>query len=390
MIINLKRIFKVKPDEYGGVLKNKARLVAKGFRQEERIDFEESFALVTRIESIRIFVAYTTHKNMTLFQMDVKTTFLNGEVDLTFFTWKEGEHITFVQIYVDDIIFASTNPSLCDKFADQMRKRFKISMMGKMSFFLRLQISQSPRGIFINQSKYALEMLKKYGLDQCDPVGIPMLERLKLDEDPNRTLVDPTRYRCIVGSLMYLTASRPDLVFAVCMCARYQTKPTEKNLTTVKRVFRYLKGTINMGLWYLKDSGFDLTAFADADHAAEYVSLSDCCAQIIWMRSQLTDYGFDYNKIPLYCDSQSAIALSCNSVQHTRTKHIPIKYHFIKEQVENEIVELYFVNTAYQLADIFTKALARERFEFLVKRQGMQSITPEELRHLAESNEDEE
>ncbi|GKC95608.1 uncharacterized mitochondrial protein-like protein [Tanacetum coccineum] len=147
-----------------------------------------------------------------------------------------------------------------------MSKRFKMSMMGQMSFFLGLQISQSPRGIFINQSKYALEMLKKYGLDQCDSVDIPMVKRLKLDKDPNGTLVDPTRYRGMVGSLMYLTASRPDLVFVVCMCARYQANPTEKHLTAIKRVFRYLEGTINMGLWYPKDIGFDLTAFADANH----------------------------------------------------------------------------------------------------------------------------
>ncbi|GKA51979.1 hypothetical protein Tco_0745175 [Tanacetum coccineum] len=216
-------------------------------------------------------------------------------------------------------------------------------------------------------------MLKKYGFEKCDVVDIPMVGQSKLDEDPNGTPVDPTRYRGMVGSLMYLTASRPDLVFAVCMCARYQAKPTEKHLTAVKRVFRYLKGTINMGLWYPRDTGFNLTAFADADHAgcqdsrkstsgsaqflgeklvswsskkqkctaissteAEYISLSGCCAQILWMRSQLTDYGFDYNKIPLYSDSQSAIALSCNTVQHSRTKHIAVRYHFIKEQVENE------------------------------------------------------
>ncbi|GKD86972.1 retrovirus-related pol polyprotein from transposon TNT 1-94, partial [Tanacetum coccineum] len=193
--------------------------------------------------------------------------FVKGAVDPTLFTQKEGEHIILVQIYVDNIIFASTNPSLCDKFADQMSKRFKMSMMGKMSFFLGLQISQSPRGIFINQSKYDLEMLKKYGLNKYVPVDIPMVERLKLDEDPSGTLVDPNRYRGMVGSLMYLTARRPDLVFSVCMCARYQVKPTEKHLTTVKQVFRYLKGTIYMGLWYPKDTGFDLTDFANADHA---------------------------------------------------------------------------------------------------------------------------
>ncbi|GJY61494.1 retrovirus-related pol polyprotein from transposon TNT 1-94 [Tanacetum coccineum] len=279
MLINLKWIFKVKLDEYGGVLKNKARLVAKGYHQEDGIDFEESFTL----------------------------------------------------------------------------------------------------------------MLKKYGLDQCDVVDILMVESSKLDVDPNGT----------------------------------SAKPTEKYITTVKRVFRYLKGTINMGLWYPKDTKFDLTAFADADHAgcqdsrksksrsaqflgenlvslsskkqkcaaistteAKYVSLSDCYAQILWMRSQLTDYGFDYNKIPLYCDSKSVIALSCNTMQHFRTKHIAVRYHFFKEQVENEIVGLYFVKTAYQLVDIFTKALPRERFEFLIKRLGMQGITPEELKHLAEPYEE--
>ncbi|GJU23970.1 copia protein, partial [Tanacetum coccineum] len=204
-----------------------------------------------------------------------------------------------------------------------------------------------------------------------------------------------------------------------------KAKPTEKHLTAAKRVFRYLKGTINMGLWYPKDTIFDLTAFADVDHTgchdsrkstsgsvqflgekqvrwsskkqkcttlsiteAEYVSLSGCCAHIPWMRSQLTDYEFDYKKIHLYYNSQSIISLSCNSVKQSRTKHIAVRYHFIKEQVENEIVELYFVKTAYQLADIFTKALARERFEFLVKRLGMQSLTPEELKLLAESKEE--
>nr|GEY93106.1 hypothetical protein [Tanacetum cinerariifolium] len=221
--------------------------------------------------------------------------------------------------------------------------------------------SQSPGGIFINQSKYALEMLKKYGLDKCDAVDIPKVGQSKLDEDPNRTLVNPTRYRGMVRSLMYLTASHPDLAFSVCMCARYQAKPTEKHLTTVKRVFRYLKGTIDMGLWYPNDTSFNLISFADADH--------------------LTDYGFNFNKIP-------SIALSYNTVQHSRTKHIVVRYHFIKEQVENKVVELYFVKTDYQLADIFTKALARECFKFLINRLGMQSITTEEMKHLEESDEE--
>ncbi|GJZ75198.1 hypothetical protein Tco_0639663 [Tanacetum coccineum] len=175
----------------------------------------------------------------------------------------------------------------------------------------------------------------------------------------------------MIGSLMYLKSSRPDLVQAVCYCARYQARPIEKHLKEVKRIFRYLKGTINMGLWYPKDFGFKLTAFSDVDHAgcidtrkteAAYVALSASCAQVMWMRTQLKDYGFNYNKIPLYCDSQLAIAISCNPVQHSRTKHIHTRYHFIKEQVERGIIELYFVRTEYQLADMFTKVLPEDRF----------------------------
>ncbi|GJU53891.1 retrovirus-related pol polyprotein from transposon TNT 1-94 [Tanacetum coccineum] len=287
--------------------------------------------------------------------------------------------------------------------------------------FFKGAVDPTPRGIFINQAKYALETLKKYGMDLSDPVDTPMVDRLKLDKDYMGIPVDQTRFRGIVGSLMYLTASRPDLVFAVCMCARYQAKPTKKHLEAIKRVFRYLKGTINMGLWYPKDNAMSLTAYADADHAgcqdsrrstsgsaqflgdrlvswsskkqrstaistteAEYIAMSGCCAQILWMRSQLKDYGFEFNKIPLYCDNKSAIALCCNNVQHSRSKHIDIRHHFIREQVENRVVELYFVETNYQLADILTKALPRERFEFLLPRLGMKSMTPETLKRLQE------
>nr|GEU68609.1 hypothetical protein [Tanacetum cinerariifolium] len=249
-----KDIYEIKLDEYGDVLKNKARLVAKGYRQEDGIDFEESFSPVVRIEAIRIFIANATNINMTIYQMDVKTAFLNGElkeevygaVDPTLFTWKTGKHILFVQIYVDDIVFSSTELKAYDIFSNEMSSKFQMSMMGKMSFFLGLQVFQSPRGIFINQSKFALEILKKFGLDSCDPVNTPIVDQLKLNEDPLGMPIDETRFLSMVGSLMYLTASRPDLVFAVYMCAR---------------------GTINWGLCYPKYIAMALTAYADADHA---------------------------------------------------------------------------------------------------------------------------
>nr|GEZ74571.1 retrovirus-related Pol polyprotein from transposon TNT 1-94 [Tanacetum cinerariifolium] len=273
MIIALKWIYKVKLDEYGDVLKNKARLVVKGYRQEEGINFEESFVPVARIEAIRIFIANAASRNMPIYQMDVKMAFLNGEL-------KE-------EVYVSQ-----------------------------------------PEGF----------------VDPDHPTHVYHLKK-----------------------------------------ALYQAKPTKKHLEALKRVFRCLKGTINWGIWYPKDTVMTLTAYADADHAeVEYISMSRCCAQILWMRSQLTNYDFDFNKIPLYCDNRSAIALCCNNVQHSRSKHIDILHHFIREQVERGVVDIYFVTTDYQLANIFTKALPRQRFEFILARLGMKSMSPTTLKHIQE------
>ncbi|GJT64375.1 retrovirus-related pol polyprotein from transposon TNT 1-94 [Tanacetum coccineum] len=202
---------------------------------------------------------------LSLFPLSQK--FSKGTVDPTLFIRREGNDILLVQIYVDDIIFASTKPDLCESFSKIMCSKFRMSMMGKLSFFRGLRISQSPRGIFLNQSKYALESLKKYGMETYDLVDTPMVEKSKLDEDPQGKAVDPTHYHEMIGTLMYLTSSRPDLVFAVCMCARYQAKPIKKHLYAVKRIFRYIRGTINICMWHLKDSCTALTTFADADHA---------------------------------------------------------------------------------------------------------------------------
>nr|GEW58703.1 retrovirus-related Pol polyprotein from transposon TNT 1-94 [Tanacetum cinerariifolium] len=445
-------------------------------RLDEGVDFEELFAPIAHLEAVRLFIVYVAHKSFTVYQMDVKTAFLygplkeevyvnqpNGFVDPyhpdkvyrlkkalyglkqaprawydelsnfliskgfskssinpTLFITKHGEDILLVQIYVDDIIFGSTNPKLSKQFEKLMHNKFEMSMMGELKFFLGIQINQSPRGIFINQVKYAQEILIKHGMTSCDSIGTPMATK-HIDSDLSGTPVDQTKYQSMVGALMYLTASRPDILHATCYCARYQAKPTEKHITAVKRIFQYLKDTINMGLWYPKDTGFELTAFSDSDHAgcldsrkstsggiqflggdklvswsskkqdctsmssaeAEYVSLSACCAQVLWLRTQLTDYGFHFDKISMYYDSKAAITISCNPVQHSRTKHIDVRYHFIKEKVEKGIVELFFVGTEYQLADMFTKALPKERFKYLIRRLGMRYLTPEELEGLA-------
>nr|GEU29006.1 retrovirus-related Pol polyprotein from transposon TNT 1-94 [Tanacetum cinerariifolium] len=254
IVITLKWIYKVKLDELGGILKNKARLVARGYRQDDGIDFEESFALVARLEAIRIFLAYAAHKNMVVYQMDVKTAFLNGNL-------REEVYVSQSDGFVDP-----DNPNHVYKL--------KKALYGlKQAPHAWIIDSQSPRGIFINQSKYALKSLKKYGFESCDSVDTPMVEKFKLDEDKKGKVVDPSHYRGMIGTLLYLTASRPDLQFAICMCARYQARPNEKHIHAVKRIFRYLRGTVNQGLWYPKDSSVALTALADADHA----SCQDIC-----------------------------------------------------------------------------------------------------------------
>nr|GEY36254.1 retrovirus-related Pol polyprotein from transposon TNT 1-94 [Tanacetum cinerariifolium] len=294
LLIKLKWIYKVKMIKFGRVLKNKARLVAQGFRKEERIDLEESFAPVARIEAIRTFVANAAHKNMMIFQMNVKTAFLNSEL-------KEEVHVSQPEGFVDQ-----DNPS------------------------------------HVYKLKKAL-----YGLKQEPCAWYDMLSSFLISQHFSKGAVDPT---------LFTRQVRNDLLLG---------KPIEKHLNTVKSIFRYLKGIINIGLWYSKDT------------EAKYTTLSGCCAQILWMCSQLTNYGFQFNKIPLHCDNKSVIALCCNNVQHSRAKHVGVRYHFIKEQVEKGIVE-------YQLADIFTKPLPRERFNFLIEKLSIRSMTLETLKRLTE------
>ncbi|GJR69516.1 retrovirus-related pol polyprotein from transposon TNT 1-94 [Tanacetum coccineum] len=362
MVIKLKWLWKNKKDEDQSVIRNKARLVAKGYAQEEGIDFEESFAPVARLEAVRIFVAHAAHKSFPIYQMDVKTAFLNGPlkeevyvaqpegfvdpdhpekvyllrkalyglkqaprawydelsnflmskgfskgtIDPTLFKIKYGEDILLVQIYVDDIIFGSTNPKYSKRFEKLMHSRFEMSLMGEMKFFLGLQIHQSPKGIFINQAKYALEILKKHNMDNCHSIGTPLATKPNLDVDLSGEPVDQSDYRSKIGSLMYLTSSRPDLVQAVCYCARYQARPTQKHLKEVKRIFKYLKGTINMGLGIQRLLAFETNHLQTLDHAGAF----DTRKSTFWRDTDPCD------KLELMSKKQNCTAMSSAEAEY--------------------------------------------------------------------------
>ena len=463
-VIGTKWIFKNKTDEKGNITRNKARLVAQGYTQIEGIDFDETFAPVARLESIRLLLAVSCTLRFKLFQMDVKSAFLNGilneEVyvaqpkgfedpqhpdyvyrlkkalyglkqaprawyerltefllnhgysrggaDKTLFIKKVKFDIIIAQIYVDDIVFGSVSQHLVEEFVEQMKTEFEMSMVGELTYFLGLQVKQSKDGIFISQSKYAKNLVKKFGLQGAQHKRTPIGTHTRLTKDENGVSVDQSLYRSMIGSLLYLTASRPDLCYSVGVCARFQANPKESHLAAVKRIIKYVSGTIDFGIWYSFDTNPSLVGFCDADWAgnaedrkstsggcfflgnnlvswfskkqnsislstaeAEYIAAGSSCTQLIWMKQMLEDYGVTQGVLTLYCDNTSAINISKNPVQHSRTKHIDIRHHFIRELVEEKIISLEHVSTEKQLADIFTKGLDHKRFEELRSEIGL-------------------
>ncbi|KAJ9542504.1 hypothetical protein OSB04_029010 [Centaurea solstitialis] len=444
-------IFQNKKDEHGLIIRNKARLVAKGFRQQEGIDYDETFAPVARIEAIRIFLAYAAHKNMTVYQMDVKCAFLNGvlheevyveqpegctrlkkipgsatawyetltihlleagykegTIDPTLFLRQSSNDLTIVQIYVYDIIFASIKPELCKEFEHTMKSQFQMSVMGELTFFLELQVRQRPNGIFINQSKYVHDLLKHFDFGGSSSVATPMPKSFQLDADLSGKPVDQKTYRAIIGSLLYLTASRPYIVFSTGVCACYQCDPRDSHLTAVKRILRYLKGTPNFGLWYPKDSGFELIAYTNFDHLnkkstsgscqflgdklvswssrkqncvslsmaeAEYVTAACSCSQVLWMKTQLADFGYTMQRIPINCDSKSAIQITAN--KFNILERSMSTYDITSSRITSRKVTLYFVESDLQLADLFTNPFDEKHYFFLLSKLGMLDLPPE-------------
>ncbi|GKB23576.1 hypothetical protein Tco_0862977 [Tanacetum coccineum] len=237
--------------------------------------------------------------------------------------------------------------------------------------------------IFFNQSKYIKEMLKKFGLEDSKPTKTPMSTEIKLTKDDEADSVDSSKYRGMIGSLLYLTASRPDIMFSVCLCARFQENPKTTHLEAVKRIFRYIRGTSHLGLWYLKGTKIEILVYVDSDHAGdyvdhksttEYVSAGKACQQALWMKQALIDYGICLDNISIMCNNKGAIDLSKNPVQHSRTKHIEIRHHFLRDNVQKGNISIEKVASEDNIADVFTKPLKREVFNYLRLGLGMMEL----------------
>ncbi|GJS75692.1 putative ribonuclease H-like domain-containing protein [Tanacetum coccineum] len=329
--------------------------------------------------------------------------FRRGTIDKTLFIKKKKSDIMLVQVYVDDIIFGSTKKSMCTEFEDCMHKRFQMSSMGELTFFLGLQVKQQPDGIFISQDKYVADILKKFDFWSIRTATTPIESNKPLVKDEDGEDVDVHVYRSMIGSLMYLTASRPDIMFAVCACARFQVTPKASHLNAVKRIFRYLKHQPKLGLWYPRDSPFELEAFSDSDYGgasldrksttggcqflgrrliswqckkqtivanstteAEYVAAANCCGQVLWIQNQMMDYGFNFMNTRIHIDNESTISVIKNPVAHSRTKHIEIRFHFIRDCYEKRLIEVIKIHTDSNVADLLTKGFDVTRFNFLV------------------------
>ncbi|KAJ9538248.1 hypothetical protein OSB04_030981 [Centaurea solstitialis] len=368
----------------------------RGYTQEEGIDYDDVFAPVARIEAIRLFLAFASYKGFKVYQMDVKSAFLYGIIDEEVYVSQPpgfedpkypdkvyklrkalyGLHQAprawydtlssyllenkFERGVIDKTLFikrTKTDMLLVQiyEFEELMHKKFKMSSIGELTFFLGLQVKQKADGIFINQSKYVASMLQKFGLNDAKPASTPMETHKHLTADVEGEEVDVHNYRSMIGSLMYLTASRPDIMFAV--CARYQVRPKESHLHAVKRIFKYLKGQPRLGLWYPNDSSFDLVAYTDSDYGGANLDRKSTSGGCQFLGGRLVSWQCKkQTTTPIYIDNNSAISIVNNPVKHSKTKHIEIKYHFIRDCNEKKLIQVLKVHTDDKYADLFTKA----------------------------------
>lgn len=463
--IGVKWLYKTKLNELGEVDKYKARLVVKGYAQEYGVDYTEVFTPVARMDTVRMILALAAQKGWGVFQLDVKSAFLHGKLEedvfveqpqgyevkgkenmvyklhkalyglkqaprawfsrietyfinegftsspseQTLFIKRREDKVLIVSVYVDDLLFTGNDDSMLEEFKCSMKKEFDMTDLEKMRYFLGIEVMQRDDGIFICQKKYAAEVIERFGMKDYNPVSNPIVPGQKIGRDEAGEKVDPTLFKQMVGSLMYLTATRPDLMFAVSLISRFMASPTQLHFAVVKRIMRYLKGTMEYGIWYERRETSNLIAYTDSDYAgdiddsrstsgyvfllsggavawasrkqpivtlstteAEYVAAATCACQAVWMKRILEEVGLKQEgEMVLLCDNTSTIKLSKNAVMHGRSKHIRVRYHFLRELTKEGIVKLDYCRTEEQLADVMTKPLKLASFQKIRAAFGM-------------------
>lgn len=467
--ISCKWVYKLKVRPDGSIDRYKARLVARGFSQTYGLDYEETFSPVAKITTVRVLLALAANKSWRLWQMDVKNAFLHGELDREIYmeqpkgfeskshpsyvcklkkalyglkqaprAWygkiaeflvqsgylmtpadsslfvktREGK-VAIVLVYVDDLIITGDHVEEIQQIRGNLSVRFQMKELGELNHFLGLEVERAKDGLFLCQQKYAQDLLDKYGMLDCKPISTPMEVNIKLCATEGKDLDDSTMYRQLVGSLIYLTLTRPDITYAVGVVSRYMQTPKKPHLEAVRRILRYVKGTLDYGLFYTKGGKCELVGHCDADYAgdhdtrrsttgyvfglgsaaiswcskrqptvslssteAEYRAAAMAAQECVWLIQLLKDLRqpVDYS-VELYCDNLSAIRLAENPVFHARTKHVEVHYHFIREKVLQGDINMMHVNTDEQVADIFTKSLHGNKVEEFRKRLGMTTRT---------------
>ncbi|GKD81620.1 putative ribonuclease H-like domain-containing protein, partial [Tanacetum coccineum] len=389
----IKWVYRNKKDERGIVVRNKARLVAQGYTQEEGINYDEVFAPIARIEAIRLFLAYASFIGLIMNQMDVKSAFLYGTIEEEVYVCQPPgfkDPLFFDKVYkVEKAVYGlhqdlrAWYETLSTYLLENRNKRgtidktlfikkdkgdillVQMSSIGELIFFLGLQVQQKEDGIFISQDKYVADILKKFDFVTVKTASTPMEPNKALVKNEESDNVDVYLYKSMIGSLMYLTASRPDRTFAVCACGRFQVTSKISHLHAVKRIFRYLKVQPKLGLWYPMDSPFDLEAFSDSDYAGASLDRKSTIRGCQFLGKRLISWQCKKQTIVanstteaeyIYIDNESTICIVKNLLFHSKTKHIEIRYHFIRDSYEKKLIQVIKIHTDHNVADLLTKA----------------------------------
>ena len=458
-IVGNKWVFRIKQKADGQIERYKARLVAKGFHQTPGIDFNETFSHVVKAATIQLVLSIAVMKNWGVIQLDVNNAFLNGDLvedvymmqpegfidkaqpnhvcklrkalyglkqaprtwfeklkralidwgftnsksDTSLFILQQGRDIIFVLIYVDDILITGSKESLVQEVIERLNCQFALKVLGPLSYFLGLEAYRTENGLHLSQHKYICDLLKRTDMDGCKETSTPMSIVPKLSAEGGKQFSDPTLYRSIVGALLYITITRPEISYAVHRLSQYMQNPLQPHWLGCKRILRYLQGTADYGIYYTTKGRMTLTGYTDADWAnnindrkstggyciylgnnliswsskkqnavarssteSEYRALANTTAEILWLQSVLKELQVSLTEIPIiWCDNTGAASLAANPVHHSRTKHIEIDVHFVRDIISKGGVEVRYVPTEYQPADIFTKALPADRFQRL-------------------------